>query len=64
MVDKTTSIGDKYGQKGFTQKKVTSNTKYSGVTSSLNTGKTAKMVVSQSKYAPSDSIQVMARRPN
>ena len=28
-MDKTTSMGDKFGQKGFTQKKVTTNQKYS-----------------------------------
>ena len=39
MVDKTTSIGDKYGKKGLTQQKVHSNAKYSGVKSTLNTGK-------------------------
>jgi hypothetical protein len=48
MVDRTTTMGDKYGKKGLLQTKVTGNSKYSNVSSSLNTGKTAKNVTHQS----------------
>ena len=50
MVDKTTSIGDKYGKKGLMEKKVTTNTKYSGVKSNLNTGKTVNDVEAKSDH--------------
>ena len=36
------SIGDKYGKKNYLDKKVPQSNKYSGVKSSLNTGKTVK----------------------
>ena len=50
MVEKTTTIGDKYGKKGLLNQKVQSNNKYSGVKSSLNTGKKATDVAAQSDH--------------
>ena len=50
MVDKTTSIGDKYGKKGLTQQKVQSNAKYSGVKSTLNTGKKVTDIEAKSDH--------------
>ena len=50
MVDKTTSIGDKYGKKGLTQTKVQSNAKYSGVKGTLDTGKKVTDVTTRSDH--------------
>ena len=49
MVDKSKSIGDKYGQKGLLQKKVSQTDKFSSVSATINSGKTSKQVVTQSK---------------
>ena len=49
MVDRTTTLGDKYGKKGFAQKKVPQSSKYSHVSSSLQTGRTAAQVEQFSK---------------
>ena len=49
MVDRTTTMGDKYGKKGFAQKKVPQNSKYSHVTATMTTGRTAAQVEHFSK---------------
>ena len=49
-MEKSTTIGDKYGKKGLMQQKVQSNSKYSGVKSTLNTGKKASDVVEKSDH--------------
>ena len=49
-MEKSTTMGDKYGKKGLMQQKVQPNSKYSGVKSTLNTGKKATDVAEKSDH--------------
>lgn len=44
MVDRTTTIGDKYGKKGLANQKVPQSSKYTHVTSSVQHGRNASQV--------------------
>lgn len=50
MVDRTTTMGDKYGKKGLANQRVQPNSKYSHVGSTMSTGRTAASVTTFSKY--------------
>ena len=49
MVDRTTTMGDKYGKKGLANQRVQANSKYSHVGSTMSTGRTAASVTTFSK---------------
>ena len=49
MVDRTTTMGDKYGKKGLANQRVQPNSKYSHVGSTMTTGRTVATVATFSK---------------
>ena len=44
MVDRTTTIGDKYGKKGLANQRVPQTDKYSHIGKTVSTGRTAAQV--------------------